>query len=148
MRTNSSATRCSTAKSSNAYEAPIALEGGIGSQQRQALDDGLGHQEPVERVSKHPWPRRDASDSSRERNSLPALAAREGNGIRDMTSAAGSAQCRFQISHRRHQGHRLERRCAQAEAEVDGSRLVRDRVHEHAADADRVGRVDHPFAAS
>ena len=41
-------------------------------------------------------------------------------------------------------GHRFERRGVQTEAKVEGLCLFRDRVHEHAADADGVGRVDDP----
>jgi len=61
-----------------------------------------------------------------------------------MASRARSAQCRPHAGHRRHQHHRVERRGVETEADAEGFRPFRDRMHEQTADTDCVGRVNDP----
>lgn len=50
--------------------------------------------------------------------------------------AACSRSRRPQVGHRRHQGHRIERRGVQTDADVEGFRIFGKCVHEQAANAD------------
>ena len=42
-----------------------------------------------------------------------------------------------------HQRHRLRRRRIETERLIEGSRLLGDRMHDDAADADRIGSMRH-----